>query len=180
MIAFIQENWKTFLRWAGAAGLVWLSIWLSRHVGGISFVFCLPFVVVATLLVLQELTHPVTWLIDSVLGTAQGSGERPPLDLRLARFYVEQERLDEALNEYARMMKLHPGIPEPYEQLMILLARTGAPRRRVDRVKRRGLHKLRLPEARASLESAHQKALEICREMALTHPPVNGDTAHPA
>lgn len=180
MIEFVQAYWKAVLRWAAAGALIALAVWISRHVGGISFVFCLPFLVVATLLILEELTRPFTWIIDSVFGTTRGSGERPPLDLRLARFYVEQERLDDALSEYTRMMKLHPTIPEPYEQIMILLASTGQSRARIDKVKRQGLRKMRSPEARASLESAHQKALELSRESSAGHPPVSGDTAHPA
>jgi hypothetical protein len=180
MIPFFQDSWKTALRWAAAIGLVGLAVWISRHVGGISFVFCLPFLLVATLLVLKELTYPVTWMIDSFLGTTQGSPDKPPLDLRLARFYVEQDRLDEALAEYLRMMKLHPLIPEPYEQIMILLARTGASRTRIDQIRSRGLRKLRILDARNGLESAYQKAVDILAQRAATHPPINGDRAHPA
>jgi len=84
-------------------------------------------------------------MIDVLMGTTPPSGERPPIDLRLARSYVDQERLDDALAGYARVMKWHPKIAEPYEQTMILLARTGAKRARIEKVHRQGLRRLPLP-----------------------------------
>ena len=177
MIEFISESWKTVFRWLTALSLVGLAVWISRHVGGIAFVFCLPFIVVATILVIPELSRPFTWMIDVLMGTTPPSGERPPIDLRLARSYVAQERLDDALAEYARVKKWHPKIAEPYEQTMILLARTGAKRARIDKVHRQGLRRLRSPDARNDLAAAHRKALDLCQQASAI---VSGDTVRPA
>jgi len=174
MIEFSSESWRTVLRWLAALSLMALAVWLSN---GIGIVFFLPFVVVATLLVIPELTRPFTWMIDVLMGTTPPSGGRPPIDLRLARSYVEQERLDDALAEYARVMKWHPKIAEPYEQTMILLARTGATRARIERVHRQGLRRLRSPDARTDLATALRKALDLCLEAA---PRLSGDKARPA
>jgi hypothetical protein len=139
---------------------VTLGIWTARSVGPLGIVFCLPFVLVATLLVLPELVRPFTWIIDHLFGTGPGSGDRPPLDLRLARAYVEQERYADALEEYRRVQGWHPAVSEPYEQIMILLARSGSGRRSdVERVYRQGRRHLRSREARADLDRARKEAL---------------------
>lgn len=167
------EFHRDLLRRIGGGVVFALAFGVSQsHLFGI--LFSLPLVAIGALLLMPELTRPVTWMIDALMGTQPGRGERPPIDLRLARFYVANERLDEALEEYARVMKWHPGISEPYEETMILLARTGAPRKEIDRVHQIALRRMRSPEARHAIESARRRALE-------TRPdPVNGDTARRA
>lgn len=167
----IMEFQRHHLRRAGGAGALILALVVSQtHLFGI--IFSLPFLVLGAILLMDDLTRPVTRVIDSILGIGSATGERPPIDLRLARSYVARDCLDDALAEYARVMEWHPGISEPYEETMILLARTGANPREIDRVRRRGLRCLRAPEARAAIEAAYRRARE-------TRPdPVTDDTAH--
>ena len=53
------------------------------------------------------LAAPLSALIDSIyLGSERNL--RPPLDYRLAEFYVRHGRTDDALEEYARLIGHHP------------------------------------------------------------------------
>lgn len=155
MVQFTRDHW----RWIGAAAAFGLA-WAISNMTIFGVLFALPFCAIGALCLMKELTRPFTWIIDEVMGTTPGSDERPPIDLRLARFYVEKELLDDAIEEYTRVMRWHPAISEPYEEIMVLLARTGAPRKRIDQMLRRGRRHLRSPDARAALDRAYRQALE--------------------
>ena len=90
-----------------------------------SLIVMFGFIVAATMLLLPEtvpfVSRPFTAFIDGIYGTGPGK-EKPPFDCRLARGYVKQERYEDAVDEYARVMKYHPKEMEPYrESIQVLL-----------------------------------------------------------
>lgn len=62
---------------------------------------------------------PFTWFIDLVFFPA-GRLEKPILNLQLPAHYVKQERYDEALDEYHKIIRYHPQVQEAYERAIWL------------------------------------------------------------
>lgn len=133
---------------------------IRRDDMGVLFAF--PLGTVAAVLALPELLFPFTWLIDFLFGTGSQAG-RPPLDLRLARSYVKQERWDEAYEEYERVSIYHPGVEEPYVELLKLGLRLDRSERQIDRVFRKGMRRIRDEEGRARLRRVWEKVRETLR-----------------
>ena len=48
---------------------------------------------------------------------------KPPYTLKLARFYVEKHRWEEAETEYARMLSFYPDQPEAWQERLTLAFR---------------------------------------------------------
>ena len=70
-----------------------------------------------------------TSFIDAVF--FPGSREaKPPYTLKLARFYVENQRFDEAEAEYARMLSFYPDQPEAWHERLGLAFQRPAPAER--------------------------------------------------
>ncbi len=69
----------------------------------------------SAMLIAPELTQLAssgfTRFIDAVFFPG-GREAKPPYTLKLARFYVEKERWDQAEAEYARMLEFYPGMLE--------------------------------------------------------------------
>jgi hypothetical protein len=84
-----------------------------------------------TLLIAPELTQfassGFTRFIDAVFFPG-GREAKPPYTLKLARFYVEKQRWEEAEAEYARMLSFYPDQPEAWqERLTLAFRRRDAP-----------------------------------------------------
>lgn len=60
-----------------------------------------------------------TGFIDSVFFPG-ARDKKPPYTIKLARFYVEKNRLDEAEAEFARMLKFYPQAPEAWQERLAL------------------------------------------------------------
>lgn len=155
-------SWKKWLRRGlallCAAGAVWC---IRSQVAG--FLVALPLGILTAVLALPELVRPFTWLIDVWLGTAPSAGSRPALDLRLARYYLEKERWEDAYAEYERILGYYPGVEEPYEEMFKLGARLGQSEAQIHRLYRRSLRRVRNREAQSRLLRAWEEAREMVR-----------------
>ena len=60
-----------------------------------------------------------TGFIDAVFFPG-GREAKPPYTLKLARFYAEKQRFDEAEAEYARMLYFYPDQPEAWQERLAL------------------------------------------------------------
>ena len=67
-----------------------------------------------------------TGFIDAVFFPG-GREKLPPYTLKLARFYVEKQRWDEAEAEYARMLSFYPDQPEAWQERLALASQRPAP-----------------------------------------------------
>lgn len=63
-----------------------------------------------------------TGFIDAVFFPG-GRESKPPYTLKLARFYVEKQRFDEAEAEYARMLSFYPDQVEAWQERLALAFR---------------------------------------------------------
>lgn len=161
-VGWIGSTWKTGLRrgLAVACGMGALAC-IRWHEAGI--LLALPLGIVAGLLALPELLSPFFWLIDSLFGTGMEPGRLPPLDLCLARFYVQEERWEEAFAEYERILGLRPWVEEAYLQLFKLGARLGRSERWGAQLLRKAQRRIRDEGARFRLAGAWEEAREIMR-----------------
>lgn len=64
-------------------------------------------------------TRPLILMVDSLFFPG-GELEKPVLNLKLPRYYIEQGRFDEALTEYRRILKYYPDETEAYEKAVWL------------------------------------------------------------
>lgn len=158
MDVFADRPWKVALRWVAVVLLATGAVVFSRSSPG-GFLLSIPLVGLAAILALPELLRPVAWLVDALFGTGTHRGERPALDLRLARFYEREERWEEAIGEYERLLGFHPEVTELHRELMRLQAREKYPVRSIRRTYRRGLKRARTAEERSALTSAWETAL---------------------
>ena len=104
----------------------------SRDFGNIFDLFY-PFIAVISLVCVlaPELaaiaSSGFTRFIDAVFFPG-GREAKPPYTLKLARFYVEKQRWEEAETEYARMLSFYPDQPEDWqERLTLAFRRRDAP-----------------------------------------------------
>ena len=67
-----------------------------------------------------------TSFIDAVFFPG-GREAKPPFTLKLARFYAENQRFDEAEAEYIRMLSFYPDQPEAWEERLALAFQRPAP-----------------------------------------------------
>ena len=161
-VGWIGSAWKSGLRrgLAVACGVGAFAC-IRWHEAGI--LIALPLGIVTGLLALPELLSPFFWLIDSLFGTGRESGRLPPLDLRLARFYVQEERWEEAFAEYERILRLRPWVEEAYLQLFKLGARLGRSERWGAQLLRKAQRRMRDEGARSRLAGVWEEAREIMR-----------------
>ncbi|MFT5468477.1 MAG: tetratricopeptide (TPR) repeat protein [Verrucomicrobiales bacterium] len=161
MTDFPKSQTRQLLRRTFALALIAFGIWLAFPPRPpIAFIASLALFIVATGLLLKELLWPFTWMVDAFFGTGAGEGGKPPLDLRLAQFYVKEGRFEEALEEYLRVMKFHPYVAETWEQAILMTAKVSPDRAKVDRLFRRALRKLRNLEDQAAIRAAYDRAKE--------------------
>lgn len=125
--------------------------------------WAIPLGILTGLLALPELLRPFFWLIDSLFGTGIQPWSRPPLDLRLARFYLREERWEEAFAEYERILSYYPRVEEGYVQLFKLGPRLGRSERWGQRLCRKALRRIREEAARSRLLGAWESAREVIR-----------------
>ncbi|MEM7012189.1 MAG: hypothetical protein AAF585_11955 [Verrucomicrobiota bacterium] len=151
---------RKLIRWVVAAVCVMLGLIIAFKGPEIAFLASLALFGVATLLMIHELTYPLTWLVDAFFGTGVGGGDKPPLDLRLARHYIKQGRLEDALDEYLRVMEYHPHVAETYEQAIILTAELDNDREAVEKLFEKGKRHLKEPEDQGNLLHAFNQAKE--------------------
>jgi len=87
-------------------------------------------------------TRPFMLLVDSLFFPG-GELAKPVLNLKLPRYYIEQDRFDEALIEYKRILKHYPDEVEAYEKAIWLYVtifeEPAQARRLLARAKRRNL-----------------------------------------
>ncbi len=140
-----------------AALVVAATIVLARQ-GPEFMLLSLPAVVLIAVLLLPDLARPFTWLIDWIFGTLPGSGDKPPLDLRLARFYEQEERYEEAIAEYERISGLYPKVVEPYERMLHLSVQVGGDLNDLEVVYQRGQRHLKDDQMLEALRDAYEEA----------------------
>ena len=116
----VAENLNTAGRWILA--VLCLSLVLQ---GGFFMALFLAFLIAPEISVLSS--SGFTRFIDAVF--FPGAREaKPPYTLKLARFYVEKQRWEEAETEYARMLSFYPDQPEDWqERLTLAFRRRDAP-----------------------------------------------------
>ena len=87
-------------------------------------------------------TRPFTAMIDAVFFPG-GKLSKPVLNLKLPRYYVNESRFDEALEEYQRIIKHYPDEAEAYDGAISLYVEIfeepDEARKLYDRAKRRHL-----------------------------------------
>lgn len=111
------------LRWiaaglSGTGGIALLARVLANETNWVAIfgksLFGISALIVGVLLVSPEFVRwaltPIMHLLDSVLLPSEKSV--PPADLKLARFYGRALRYTEAAEEYARVLRYHPGHAE--------------------------------------------------------------------
>lgn len=151
---------RKLIRWIVAAVCVTIGLVIAFKGPEIAFLGSLALFGTATLLMIVELTYPLTWLVDAFFGTGVGGGDKPPLDLRLARHYIKEGRMEEALDEYLRVMEFHPHVSETYEQAMILTAEVENDREAVEKLFEQGRRRVKTPEDQGNLQTAFNVAKE--------------------
>lgn len=124
----LRDYQGTLIRWLFGIGLLGLSYHfattgyesgnLSRVVGGAGlFVLGIIFLW-KTIFYLA--TRPLMRMVDSLFFPG-GQLEKPVLNLKLPAYYINEERYDEALAEYRKILKHYPNEVEAYEKSIWLL-----------------------------------------------------------
>lgn len=138
---------NTFGRWSFAACLVFQ---MGARVGETLFL-----AIFAAMLLVPEATSLLssgfTGFIDALF--FPGSREKkPPYTLKLARFYVQKQRWDEAEAEYARMLSFYPDQLEAWqESLRTAFAQGENADPTPDEILAKGLKKLRSAQDKEAL-----------------------------
>ena len=65
------------------------------------------------------LTRPLTLWVDSLFFPG-GKLSKPILNLKLPAYYIREERYEEALSEYQKIIHHHPDVAEAYEKAIWL------------------------------------------------------------
>ncbi len=91
-------------------------------------------------MILHLATKPLLRMVDSLFSPG-GRLEKPILNLKLPAHYVNEGRYEEALAEYRKILRAHPGEAEAYEKAIWLEAevfqRRGEAMKLLRRAKRR-------------------------------------------
>ncbi len=96
---------------------------------------------------------PLLGLIDSIFLPGRRGG-KPDLNLRLPVYYREQERYEDALAEYRKIIRFHPERPEGWIGAIELLLEPFERPAKARKLYERGRRKLRaFPDALAELET---------------------------
>ncbi len=145
-----EESKSTAMRWALGWAFFGLAGWfIERGVRLDDFgiiLLCVPLFVLGVLCFWKTIFHiatrPLIMLVDSLFFPG-GSLEKPVLNLKLPLYYIEQDRFDEALTEYKRILKHYPDEVEAYEKAIWLYTEVfeeySNARRLLARAKRRRL-----------------------------------------
>jgi hypothetical protein len=104
---------------------------------------------------------PFHALVDAVY-LPGGRASRPELNLKLPAYYLQQDRPDDALAEYRKILRHHPDTLEAWVGAIDLLAGTFDEPAAARRLYRKGLRRFRRrPEIRAALESHWQRVAHL-------------------
>lgn len=152
-----MNEWGKWIR-RGAAVVIMVSAIILAVRNPVGVLWAIPMFALFAILMMPELVRPFTFVVDWLLGTMPGSNEKPPLDLRLARHYVKEERYEDALAEYLRVMSHHPGVVETYVKVMEMIAELGGNMRELDAVYQKGQRKLTSPGDLEELKDAYEEA----------------------
>lgn len=161
MTDFSTSGFRQLLRRLFGLGLIGLGVWLAMPPEPpILFIVSILCFVLALAFLLPEVMRPFTWMVDKFFGTGPGEGGKPPLDLRLVRFYVKEERFEDALEEARRIVKFHPYAAEAWEQAILMTAIVSRDRGKVDRIFRKANRKIKDLDGRAALRRCYEQAKE--------------------
>jgi tetratricopeptide (TPR) repeat protein len=162
--------WRPVLRWAIAAALFFGMFHVLKRTteGGddylrvfVQCLFGLASAVAGSVLVAPELAAwaviPISSAFDAIF-LGRRDFDPPPAAYTLARFYREQERYEEALEEYRKIIRYHPEEIAAYLEA-IEIAQANALPKVARRLYRTGLRKIRVAADREQLHSAYQSAL---------------------
>ncbi len=119
-------------RWVLAVGLWGCSLWLVRYAfDSEEITWIYPAILLAFLGLIRVLTDlvelaakPFTMMIDAIV-YPKIMGGKPPPNYRLAEYYREQDRLEEAEAEYLTILKNHKREKLAYMGLIQLLIEQG-------------------------------------------------------
>ncbi len=139
------EFYNLFGRWASAVFIAGSLVGLElaefctfnpyaageRHGGYFTNIFVVTLLcILSAMLIAPEIatlaSSGFTGFIDAVFFPG-GREKLPPYTLKLARFYVEKQRWDDAEAEYARMLSFYPDQPEAWQERLALAFRRAAP-----------------------------------------------------
>jgi tetratricopeptide (TPR) repeat protein len=165
--AFAFAWLAALLRWAPLGVVAFLS-WNPRageepmhgHFTGLFLHWAIS--VLCAMLIAPEFSRMassgLTAFIDAVFFPG-GREAKPPYTLKLARFYVQKKRWDEAEAEYARMLSFHPDQPEAWaERLAIALKRGEEADPPPEKILAASLKKVTSPAARERLQRIYEAA----------------------
>ncbi len=85
---------------------------------------------------------PFNALVDAVF-LPGGHADRPVLNLKLPAYYLREERFEEALEEYRKLIRYHPGEVEGWIGAIDLLATTFDEPRKAHRLYRKARRRFR-------------------------------------
>lgn len=122
-----NETKSTAMRWALGWAFLGFAGWcIERGVRLDDFgiiLLCVPLFVLGVLCFWKTIFHiatrPLIMMVDSLFFPG-GSLEKPVLNLKLPRYYINESRYDEALTEYKRILKHYPDETEAYENAIWL------------------------------------------------------------
>jgi hypothetical protein len=156
LLAWVPRGVEDFLTWNPRAG----EEPMHGHFTGLFLHWAIS--VLCAMLVAPEFSRiassGLTAFIDAVFFPG-GREAKPPYTLKLARFYVQKKRWDEAEAEYARMLSFHPDQPEAWaERLAIALKRGEEADPPPEKILAASLKKVTSPAARERLQRIYEAA----------------------
>jgi hypothetical protein len=138
---------------------------LDRFQGGdlLPLFLAAGLVLLAGMLIWRDLVklaaRPMQRTVDSIYGTEEGDGV-PPLDYRLARFYVKEDRIEDAIDAYGRILEHYPAESDAYLEILPLLSGTPDASRTIDQFQQKAAKHISDAGLRDYVERAYTSARE--------------------
>ncbi|MEO6054156.1 MAG: hypothetical protein ABIP97_09105 [Chthoniobacterales bacterium] len=117
------------LRWMAAAGFITYGCWIAKDAESpITKIFSLLIVIMGACFIIPEavrfFSYPVTRFFSG-LAFPQDRNPKPILSYKLARYYGEQARFAESIEEYKKIIKHYPKEQEAYLEMLTLAMESG-------------------------------------------------------
>ncbi len=154
-----KQTLIAIIRWMAAAGFFFLALrWLAKS-GPTGMFPGLFLLIVGVKLLSPELVEWVSMPIQAVFNSIlwPGDSDPPPLDYTLARFYCQQGRYEEAVEQYFRLLRHHPRELAAYLEGIAAAFDANAPES-ARKFYRKALWRLRLRSEREEVRRAFERA----------------------
>jgi hypothetical protein len=125
--------------------------------------FAFALAITGVLLIARELTAWVSapiWRFITGIVFPDDKFDRPPVNYALPRSYRERRKLDDAIEEYLKIIRYHPQELPAYLECIEVMIETGD-RAGAEKVRATGLKKLRSAESRREVKEKLGSLLEI-------------------